>query len=443
MHSSDVEDSCEDENSENNFHRSNLPTTSPFKRPPVIDNDNYEQSKVFDQSPFEKFNSLKRNLNENGTPISKACDNNGYTLLHHQAAQRNKIKPVKLLFEKSQNSLDPNAVDPQGRTPLHVAIQENNVKFICEAIKDGRTDLSVLNSKDDKNTFEYIFETNHFNFEKDLLCLLLIKGIHESDNQCYQWFFYKVYGNNFKNLLHLLAQYGCSRSIKYILSNGLISPNSRDNKSRTPLMIAAYYKQNDGVKALLEDAWMQIDATDVEGNTVFDYVFRNCRAFENLEMQDYWRDLIVVELIEACHVGNRRNSIDLVTWKPAGEDSCGNLLHYCASTGCIKSVRYLLDEKIINIHARDRIDTEFKRGKTPLHYAIQNKNLEIIKLLTSYSAFCVNKEYDLWLENVNDAINDYITWSTMSEIDECVRACRSIVYKLKTGTTLENIAFLG
>jgi ankyrin repeat protein len=84
----------------------------------------------------EPFYHIARVVLEYGFDINEV---RGRTLLHG-AANRGTIKAVRWLLE---NGADPNALDDQGRTPLHVCAERNTTTTVLKLLIAAGSDLNA------------------------------------------------------------------------------------------------------------------------------------------------------------------------------------------------------------------------------------------------------------------------------------------------------------
>ncbi|WBA88904.1 ankyrin repeat domain-containing protein [Endozoicomonas sp. GU-1] len=78
-----------------------------------------------------------------------AADNQGKTPLH-LAAEADNIRCLKRLLEENKGTLFINATDNQGKTPLHLAAEADNIKCLI-GLLDQRKHPVNINDEDKQN----------------------------------------------------------------------------------------------------------------------------------------------------------------------------------------------------------------------------------------------------------------------------------------------------
>lgn len=239
---------------------------------------------------------------------------------------------IDILKEILKLNIDINAVDIEGNSALHYALENTNYDIITELLKSG-IDINILNKKDE-NIFTFIIENN------DIKLLNLSLKFHGDMNKII---------NKEEKLNVFLSAVKQERwdLVKIILKNknelnGDI--NSTDILWQTALNYAIIHKNLDGVKLLL--------ANDIHVNTA-DINWKTPLMFAS----ETWDTNIVNTLISFSNTQINQ------------KDNTGkNALIYA----CIKS-----EENIIKTLIDNKIDTKIvdNDGKKCIDYIKESKNI--------------------------------------------------------------------
>ncbi|KAK2702481.1 ankyrin-1-like [Artemia franciscana] len=362
-------------------------------------------------------------LLEKGANINlKTCDerDSGRTPLHF-AASKGKFDMCRLLVSKGA-LID--ALDVDGRTPLHLAVREN-----CKRIKAGDKPQTVK---------LLLFETRKKGEEKqEIVKLFLSRGastaildkygltpLHYAAKRSNLDIFQLLYSKNFRYLkscftftsLHWAAKEGQIPLATYLIEKGaninLKTCDERDSGG-TPLHFAASKGKFDMCRLLVSKGAL-IDALDVDGRTPLHLAVReNCKRikagdkpqtvklllFETRKKGEEKQEIVKLFLsrgastaildkygLTPLHYAAKRSNLDIFQLLYSKNFRCCftfTSLHWATEEGQIPLATYLL-EKGANINLKTC--NRKHRGQTPLHFAAGQGRLEMCRLLVSKGA---------------------------------------------------------
>ncbi len=160
------------------------------------------------------------------------------------------------------------------------------------------------------------------------------------------------------SILHIAAWHGNTEIIKLLLDNGS-DINAKDNKMRTPLHVAMFNNQIRAAKFLIDNG-ADINAKDNNEKISSLFIALNIKAITNNCLN------ISKKILEKNFNFNEK-------------DNCGNnILHICAKKGNTKLFKQFIG--FVNINEKNFY------FETALHMAVNNNNIEIVKLLLDNGA---------------------------------------------------------
>ncbi len=326
--------------------------------PSVKDNRNYwavvNEKKASDDISY----SLLRH----GVPVDK----NQVSLLLPIAAKKGDFNLVCSLLQQGGDvySVD----DEKNNTPLHYAVQFENVEAVTRLLEE-HVDLLNRGNKEKKTAISIAAEKGN----KELFDLLLSKGadIKAKDKDDMSLLHYAAIGGNMEIFSDLVSK-------KFDI-------NEKDKQERTPLHLAARYGNKDIVAYLLDKK--VTDMPDADGMTAVGYVCKNLGPEDKIEGK--------CEILQIFKDhGIKFNNIDR-----NGE----TLIHYAAQFGLLPVVNFLI-ENLPDANGNVMIDK--KENLLDAHWdemLDKKKTLtiaEFIRLDTAYLS-----AYDLAIQgNHNDVV---------------------------------------
>ncbi|CAG8267859.1 unnamed protein product [Penicillium salamii] len=301
-----------------------------------------------------------------------AIDENGRTPLR-RALENNHVAVAKLLIDKGAR-FDFDAIDNEGRTLLHLALSWELVQLLIDngadpnAIdKDGWTPLHLTSLRGYKAISE----------------LLIDRGADPN-----------AIDKEGRTPLHFASSHGPWEVVQLLIHQGA-DPNAIDKKGRTPLHLASL-KPSEATSELLIDKGADIDAIDNEGRTPLHLALSH-RYWEVVQLlirkgadpnaidKDGWTPLHLTSLR-----GYKAISELLIDRgaDPNVIDKEGRTPLHLASLSGHKATSELLIDKGADIDAIDG------KGRTPLHFALSMGHATVAELLIDRGARFSNEACD-------------------------------------------------
>ncbi|XP_046365631.2 ankyrin repeat domain-containing protein 17-like [Haliotis rufescens] len=292
----------------------------------------------------------------------------------------NKMTPVMLAAGKGHKEVvellvskgaDVSLSDKRGDNLLHFASREGHeevVKFVLSQ------DMVSINSRGWKKITPAMTaaEKGH----KEVVELLVSKGADVS--------FSDKRGNN---LLHLASQGGQVEVVKYVLSLGRLSINSRGWKKMTPVMLAAAKGHKEVVEVLVSKG-ANVSLVYDGGNNILCLASREGHE----EVVKYVMDMVSINsrcwnkmtpVMLAAEKGHEE-VVELLVSKGADlslSDIGGDtILHFACRGGNVEVVKFVLSQDMVNINARN------SKRQTAANKATSRGRRDIIDLLVSHGA---------------------------------------------------------
>ena len=278
----------------------------------------------------------------------------------------------------NQPGIDVNAKGFGGKTPLHLAIELDELALVEMLLAKKR--INPLAQDDEgKTSLDYA------------------KG----KSEILQTLIDRRYGSDQDSLLHLSAMMNEANAVRFLINNG-VDVNSKNALLHTPLHLAAGAGHKDIVEILVKEGNAEIDVFDIRNKSPMDYAI-NSKKLEivklllelggnvNLARQGQG-SMKLSPLHNAVSVSNydeRNLCLDIVRCLINAPNSKINLQDYEKKTPLHYADRLKTIETLLT---REDIDPLIKddNGKTPFCYAKEANRLDIIKALVS-NKYGVNK----------------------------------------------------
>ncbi|MGL9761743.1 MAG: ankyrin repeat domain-containing protein [Wolbachia sp.] len=294
-------------------------------------------------------------------------DKQGYTPLHY-AAWRGRLEIAELLVDKGASI---NAADAStaGKKPIHVAA-ENNSKSIIEFLISKGVNVDEA----DKNGWAPLHYAAKFD-QLEVAKFLIEKGanINAADTSTIG-----------EKPIHVAAENNSKNIIEFLISKG-VSVNDTDKDGRTPLYWASWNGRLDVVEYLIGKG-ADISAKDKDGRNPLDVA--KGHQYDNVVEYLQQAELrLNKQLLTAVQDGDFAKVKDLVSRGASldaanidAQDKDGKTpLHFAAQEGNLDMVQFFLGRGA-KIEAKDIY------GWTPLHFAASSDKLDIVKFLFNKNA---------------------------------------------------------
>ncbi|XP_071111901.1 serine/threonine-protein phosphatase 6 regulatory ankyrin repeat subunit B-like [Haliotis cracherodii] len=286
------------------------------------------------------------------------------------AAQKGHRQVFDLLVTQGA---DVSLVDDDGNNVLHVACLEGHVDIVkyvlSQKVADinsrgryGWTPLMVAAQKGHRQVFD------------------LLVG-EEAD--------VSLVNDNRNDILHVACLGGHVDIVKYVLSQKVADINIRGRYGKTPLMVAAQ-KGHRQVFDLLVTQGADVSLVDDDGNNVL-----HVACLEgHVDIVKYVLSQKVADINSRGQYGSTplmmaaekglRQVFDLLVGEEADvslvDDNRDNILHVTCLGGHVDMVKYVLSQKVADIHSRGNY------GRTPLMMAAEKGHRQVFDLLVTQGA---------------------------------------------------------
>ncbi|WP_456201480.1 ankyrin repeat domain-containing protein [Wolbachia endosymbiont of Protocalliphora sialia] len=287
-------------------------------------------------------------------------DKQGYTPLHY-AAWRGRLEIAELLVDKGA-SINTADASTAGKKPIHVAA-ENNSKSIIEFLISKGVNVDEA----DKNGWAPLHYAAKFD-QLEVAKFLIEKGanINAADTSTIG-----------EKPIHVAAENNSKNIIEFLISKG-VSVNDTDKDGRTPLYWASWNGRLDVVEYLIGKG-ADISAKDKDGRNPLDVA--KGHQYDNVVEYLQQAELrLNKQLLTAVQDGDFEKVKDLVSRGASldaanidAQDKDGKTpLHFAAQEGNLDMVQFFLNRGA-NIKAKDMY------GWTPLHFASAYGKFDVVK----------------------------------------------------------------
>ncbi|EEB55393.1 ankyrin repeat domain protein [Wolbachia endosymbiont of Culex quinquefasciatus JHB] len=245
------------------------------------------------------------------------------------------LELIKCLI--NQPGLDVNVRGLNGKTPLHCAIEFDELSMV-DLLLTKKNINPFVEDNDGKTSLDYAKEGKKAEILKALI-----------NNK---------YGSEQDSLLHLAAMVGEVNAVRYLINRG-IDVNSRNAIFHTPLHLAAGIGHVEVVKILVREGNAEIEVFDARNQTPMHYAVNN----KKLEIVK-----LLLELgadVNSARVG--QNSMKLSPIHIAVSNT-----NYDERDLCLDILKCLIREPNAQVNLQDY------ENKTPLHYAERLKTIEVL-----------------------------------------------------------------
>ncbi|WP_353279364.1 ankyrin repeat domain-containing protein [Wolbachia endosymbiont (group A) of Cydia amplana] len=245
------------------------------------------------------------------------------------------LELIKCLI--NQPGLDVNVRGLNGKTPLHCAIEFDELSMV-DLLLTKKNINPFVEDNEGKTSLDYAKEGK----KAEILQALI-------NNK---------YGSEQDSLLHLAAMIGEVNAVRYLIRKG-IDVNVRNALHHTPLHLAAGIGHAEVVKILIREGKAEIEVFDARNQTPMHYAVNN----KKLEIVK-----LLLELgadVNSARVG--QNSMKLSPVHIAVSNT-----NYDERDLCLDILKCLIKEPNAQVNLQDY------ENKTPLHYAERLKTIEVL-----------------------------------------------------------------
>lgn len=317
----------------------------------------------------------------------------------HAAISNKDIIKVKDILNQRKVAIDTS--DMFGRTALHLA-----VIYSCNDIIEILTQQGIdVNSKDKmlQTPLSYALAL----YDLEIVNLLLHKKANlpstlQEEAVINAWFIVKVIRKEHKALLNIFidkygydelskcikpfklslvgvaAKYNKKNIIEYFINKGLCGVNDRSNilNRKTLLHYAALWNNFDLIKFLLRNH-ADINARTIRQCRPIDLAIQGSKTHLLLDNMDNLRLFLESasnkDLLNILHSMKNDGALDLVEKVTNSKGMA--IFHYAVSANYEQVVKYLTNNGM-NVNIQDGY------GRTPLHYAVEDRNVAMVQFLT-------------------------------------------------------------
>ncbi|WP_419198899.1 ankyrin repeat domain-containing protein [Wolbachia endosymbiont of Rhagoletis cingulata] len=245
------------------------------------------------------------------------------------------LELIKCLI--NQPGLDVNVRGLNGKTPLHCAIEFDELSMV-DLLLTKKNINPFVEDNEGKTSLDYAKEGK----KAEILQALI-------NNK---------YGSEEDSLLHLAAMIGEVNAVRYLIRKG-VDVNVRNALHHTPLHLAAGIGHENIVKILVEEGKAEIEVFDARNQTPMHYAVNN----KKLEIVK-----LLLELgadVNSARVG--QNSMKLSPVHIAVSNT-----NYDERDLCLDILKCLIKEPNAQVNLQDY------ENRTPLHYAERLKTIEVL-----------------------------------------------------------------
>jgi len=174
-----------------------------------------------------------------------------------KAAKNGDVAGIAKMVEKGA---DVNAIDGEGRSPLFIAVSENQAGDVIEVLLDAGADVDFT---DDLGRTP-IFAAARFNRDPEVMAHLMAAGsdIYVTDEDGY-------------TLLHAAASSNPSLDVLDLLIESGMDMEARTSSGLTPLLCAAKYGRSPAVITRLLEGGADTSVKTDDGETFWDLLLQN------------------------------------------------------------------------------------------------------------------------------------------------------------------------
>lgn len=245
------------------------------------------------------------------------------------------LELIKCLI--NQPGLDVNVRGLNGKTPLHCAIEFDELSMV-DLLLTKKNINPFIEDNDGKTSLDYAKEEKKAEILKALIS--------------------NKYGSEQDSLLHLAAMIGEVNAVRYLIGKG-IDVNVRNALHHTPLHLAAGIGHAEVVKILIREGKAEIDVFDARNQTPMHYAVNN-------------KKLEIVKLLLKLGADVNSARIGQNSMKLSPVHIAVSNTNYDERDLCLDILKCLINTPNSEVNLQDY------ENKTPLHYAERLKTIEVL-----------------------------------------------------------------
>ncbi|UXX40504.1 MULTISPECIES: ankyrin repeat domain-containing protein [unclassified Wolbachia] len=245
------------------------------------------------------------------------------------------LELIKCLI--NQPGLDVNVRGLNGKTPLHCAIEFDELSMV-DLLLTKKNINPFVEDNEGKTSLDYAKEGKKAEILKALIS--------------------NKYGLEQDSLLHLAAMIGEVNAVRYLIGKG-IDVNVRNTLHHTPLHLAAGIGHAEVVKILIREGKAEIDVFDARNQTPMHYAVNNKKL-----------EIVKLLLKLGADVNSARMGQNSMKLSPV-HIAVSNT-NYDERDLCLDILKCLIREPNAQVNLQDY------ENKTPLHYAERLKTIEVL-----------------------------------------------------------------
>lgn len=314
----------------------------------------------------------------------------GCTAMHlNDAIMKNDPELVKHVVESNRNTI--NSIDENGRTPLHIAVQNGNLKIVEILIKNG----AYVNAKTPEGDSVLHYAIENFYTRWDDVYFDILKHLVTENAEI------NAHAQDGDTALHKAIKYSYSREwnqnsldlVKFLVLKGADINSANNFSKQTPLHLVARSNVLEMTKYLIANN-AEINVRDARGNTPLHEAALN----GNLEIVRYLTlrganiNLKNKSNDTPLHYAGLNGHVDIIKFlitknaRLNDKNNSGDTpLHMAAKRGSSPSVYYLLSKGA-------KVNTRNNYNLTPLHLAAGSGNKDTVRLLVTNGADVTAKD---------------------------------------------------
>ena len=343
----------------------------------------------------------------------------------HLATMNQDFTTVKKLLEHKPNNI--NSVSKNNKTPLFIAIENENLD-LCKLLIHHGADVNIPCTREKLTPIEYLTKINSKN--KNIINLILPISINKDPKN--RILGYAEQNNNIELIDKLINVYG-------------INPNTVIENKNTLLHRAVIVGNLELCKLLVNQKDIQL-LKDNKGRTPFHYaIMKNnialCKTLINHVRKDEITNQKKTAMHLACEI--KEHNTEIINWLlKNGFETNLNRKDKQNNTPLLYAIKYSPHIVELLMNRGSLINQVNKQDKNLLFFAVETKNINLIKLLID-KKIDVNKQDSKGFTVLHNSIrlnNDLITKLLLdANSDYCIQSFYSKITPLHMCIQIKNL----